>query len=89
MIIMEQSEEKELMSFDDLWENFVSQLTEAREFLQEKSNEIETQTATCTRIDLHEFNEAKVKVTKLESALETMNLVRVYCLGQESLVNYV
>jgi hypothetical protein len=86
---MESTEEKELMSFEDLWENFVSQLTEARDFLAEKSTEIETQTTTCTRIDLHEYNEAKIKVTKLESALETMNLIRVHCLGEKSLVNYV
>lgn len=86
---MEEETQKELETIDDLWEEFSKKLEAKRQFLEIKKQEIEEQTATCTRVDLVEFNDASLMVSKLEAAIETLDVVRVRCLGLESLINYV
>jgi hypothetical protein len=80
------TEESKTISFDEVWENFVSQLSEARIVLKEKEEEIEADAAHMTRIDLTEFNTLKIAVTKLEAAVETMDILRVNVFGQPSLI---
>jgi chaperonin GroEL (HSP60 family) len=84
----ETEEKKELKSFDELWENFSQRLSDARVALINKKEEIEKQTEISTRIDLTEHHDLQIMVHKLEAALETLNLVRVECMGLESLINY-
>lgn len=85
----ENTQEKELATLDELWDEFSKRLEDKRAFLQIKKKEIEEQTATCTRVDLVEYNDANMMVSKLEAAVETLDVVRVRCLGLESLINYV
>jgi len=80
------TEESKTITFDEVWENFVSQLSEARIALKEKEEEIEADAAHMTRIDLSEFNTLKITVTKLEAAVETMDILRVNVFGQPSLI---
>jgi len=84
----ETEEKKELKSFDELWESFSQRLADARVALINKREEIEKQTEISTRIDLTEYNDLQIMVHKLEAALETLNMVRVECMGLESLINY-
>lgn len=84
----ETEEKKDLKSFDDLWEGFSKRLADARVALLNKREEIEKQTEISTRIDLTEYNDLQIMVHKLEAALEALNLVRVQCMGLESLINY-
>lgn len=81
-------EKKDLKSFDDLWDDFSERLINVRLALGEKRDEIDKQTEISTRIDLQEYNDIQIMVHKLEAALETLNIVRVECLGLESLINY-
>lgn len=81
-------EQKELESIDVLWDEVTLELVKKREFLEQKKKEIEEQTATCTRVDLVEYNDASIMVTKLEAAAEILDMVRVRCLGLDSLINY-
>ena len=81
--------DKNLISFEDLWENFCQQLTVARENLKEKESQVNEEISSLTRIDLTEYNDLKVIVTKLEAAVETLDLVRTKVCGQESLIEIV
>lgn len=80
------TEEIKTITFEEVWENFVNQLTEARIALKEKEEEINADAAHMTRIDLTEFNTLKTSVTKLEAAVETMDILRVNVFGQPSLI---
>lgn len=82
-------EEKDLISFEDLWENFCQQLTVARENLQKKQSEIDEEISSLTRIDLTEYNDMKIMVTKLEAAVEALDLVRTKVCGEKSLIEIV
>jgi len=84
----ETEEKKSNKTFDDLWDNFSERLKETRIALINKREEIEKQTEISTRIDLTEYNDLQIMVHKLEAALEALNMVRVECLGLESLINY-
>ena len=79
---------KELLTFEYVWENFVAQLTNARASLDEKNTEINEQMNTMTRIDLKEFNDLKIIVTKLEAGLEALDLIRTKVCGEKSLINF-
>ena len=85
---METDTNNELITFEELWDNFCAQLKEARKTLQEKEAEIDEEISTLTRIDLTEYNDCKIIVTKLEAALETLDLVRVKVCGEKSLINF-
>ncbi len=78
----------ELETFDTIWNEVIAKLAEQRELKVEKRKEIDEQTATCTRVDLAEYNEAHLMVNKLEAAVEVLDLVRTRCLGLESAINY-
>jgi hypothetical protein len=82
-------EKKDLITFEDLWENFCQQLTVARENLQKKQSEIDEEISSLTRIDLTEYNDMKIMVTKLEAAVETLDLVRTKVCGEKSLIEIV
>ncbi len=82
-------EEQDLISFEDLWENFCQQLNVARENLQKKQSEIDEEISSLTRIDLTEYNDMKTMVTKLEAAVETLDLVRTKVCGAKSLIEIV
>lgn len=79
---------KELLTFEYVWENFVTQLNNARASLEEKNTEINDQMNTMTRIDLKEFNDLKIIVTKLEAGLEALDLIRTKVCGEKSLINF-
>jgi hypothetical protein len=79
---------EELLTFEYVWENFVAQLNNARATLEEKNTEINEQMNTMTRIDLKEFNDLKVVVTKLEAGLEALDLIRTKVCGEKSLINF-
>lgn len=81
---MAETDEKTLLSLDDVWENFCSQLEEERKNLKDKEDELEQDAANLTRIDLTEYNNCKVVVQKLEAAIETLDIVRVSVFGQQS-----
>jgi hypothetical protein len=80
------TEENKTVTFDEVWENFVKQLNDARIALKEKEEEIEADAAHMTRIDLTEFNTLKIAVTKLEAAVETMDILRTEVFKQPSLI---
>ena len=82
-------EKKDLITFEDLWENFCQQLNVAREDLQKKQSEIDEEISSLTRIDLTEYNDMKIMVTKLEAAVETLDLVRTKVCGEKSLIEIV
>ncbi len=82
-------EKKDLITFEDLWENFCQQLNVARENLQKKQSEIDEEISSLTRIDLTEYNDMKIMVTKLEAAVETLDLVRTKVCGEKSLIEIV
>ena len=71
-------------TFDRVWEDFVAQLTEAREDVREKEEELEKNSSLMTRIDLTDINAARVKVNRLEGACEALDIIRTAVLGAES-----
>ena len=71
-------------TFDRVWEDFVAQLTEAREDVREKEEELEKNSSLMTRIDLTDINEARTKVNRLEGACEALDIIRTTVLGVES-----
>jgi len=81
-------EKKELKTVDELWDSFSERLANARVAVVKKREEIEKETEISTRIDLTEYNDLQIMVHKLEAAMETLNMIRVECLGLESLINY-
>ena len=76
----------ETLTFEYLWENFCAQLSQKRVELQEKEAEINEQVYTMTRIDLKDFNDLKIVVSKLEAAVETLDLIRTKVCGEKSLI---
>lgn len=83
---MIEATENKTYTFEEIWENFASQLNEARIQLNNKEEEIQAEAAHMTRIDLTEFNDLRTAVIKLEAALETMDILRVNLFKQESLI---
>jgi len=83
---MNENEGTQLLSLDDVWDNFCTQLEQARKDLKDKEDELEQDAANLTRIDLTEYNNCKIVVQKLEAAVETLDIVRVNVFGQESKV---
>lgn len=81
---MSETTEIKLLSFEDVWDNFCAQLEEARKELKEKEDELEQDASTLTRIDLSEYNNSKIIVTKLEAAIETLDIIRVNVFGEPS-----
>lgn len=81
---MEETDAAKLLSIDDVWDNFCTQLQEAKQNLKLKEDELEQEAANLTRIDLTEYNNHKIIVTKLEAAVETLDIVRVSVFGQPS-----
>ena len=71
-------------TFDRVWEDFVAQLTEAREDVREKEEELEKNSSLMTRIDLTDLNDARNKVNRLEGACEALDIIRTAVLGAES-----
>ena len=61
-------------TFDRVWDDFVSQLIEARKEVKEKEDELEKNSSLMTRIDLSEVNEAldivRTKVIGVESRIK-------------------
>ena len=78
-----ESEPKE-WTFDMIWEDFVAQLTEAREDVKEKEEELDKNSSLMTRIDLTDLNDARTKVNRLEGACEALDIVRTAVIGAES-----
>ena len=81
-------EKEELLTFEYVWENFVAQLNAKRAELQEKEEEINDQINSMTRIDLKDYNDLKIVVTKLEAALEALDLIRTRVCGEKSLITF-
>jgi len=81
---MEETDASKLLSIDDVWDNFCAQLQEAKQNLKLKEDELEQEAANLTRIDLTEYNNHKIIVSKLEAAVETLDIVRVSVFGQPS-----
>lgn len=81
---MEETTEAKLLTLDDVWDNFCSQLEEAKKGLRLKEDELEQDAANLTRIDLTEYNNHKIIVSKLEAAIETLDIVRVSVFGEPS-----
>ena len=71
-------------TFDAVWEDFVAQLTEAREDVKEKEEELDKNSSLMTRIDLTDLNDARTKVNRLEGACEALDIVRTAVLCAES-----
>jgi len=71
-------------TFDAVWEDFVSQLTEARDDVKEKEEELDKNSSLMTRIDLTDLNDARTKVNRLEGACEALDIIRTAVLGAES-----
>ena len=59
-------------------------LTEAREDVKEKEEELDKNSSLMTRIDLTDLNDARTKVNRLEGACEALDIVRTAVLGAES-----
>jgi hypothetical protein len=88
MIMTEATKEK-LISLDEVWDNFKNQLQTARQNLKDKEDELEQDAANLTRIDLTEYNNHKIIVSKLEAAIETLDIVRVNVFGEPSKIEIV
>ena len=88
-MIMTESTETKLLTLDEIWDNFSNQLQEARKNLKSKEDELEQDAANLTRIDLTEYNECKIIVTKLEAAMEILDIVRVNVFGEPSKIEIV
>ena len=71
-------------TFDMVWEDFVAQLSEAREDVKEKEEELDKNSSLMTRIDLTDLNDARSKVNRLEGACEALDIVRTAVIGAES-----
>ena len=71
-------------TFDLVWEDFVAQLTEAREEVRENEEELDKNSSLMTRIDLTDLNDARTKVNRLEGACEALDIIRTTVLGVES-----
>jgi|TARA_B100000902_G_C27272179_1_gene896870 hypothetical protein len=78
--------QQEGWTFDQVWEDFLSQLTQARADVKEKEEELEKNSSLMTRIDLTEVNDARNKVNRLEGAIEALDIVRTQVIGVESLI---
>tara|TARA_B100001996_G_scaffold169936_1_gene129557 strand:- start:271 stop:564 length:294 start_codon:yes stop_codon:yes gene_type:complete len=78
--------QQEGWTFDQVWEDFISQLTQARVDVKEKEEELEKNSSLMTRIDLTEVNDARNKVNRLEGAIEALDIVRTQVIGVESLI---
>ena len=74
-------------TFDMVWEDFVAQLTEAREEVKEKEEELEKNSSIMTRIDLTDLNDARTRVNRLEGACEALDIIRTTVLGAESKIH--
>ncbi len=74
-------------TFDMVWEDFVAQLTEAREEVKEKEEELEKNSSLMTRIDLTDLNDARNRVNRLEGACEALDIIRTTVLGAESKIH--
>jgi hypothetical protein len=88
--VMEQimtDEKSTLLTLDQVWDNFCGQLNDARTALQSKEEELEYDSAHLTRIDLTEYNDCKTVVSKLEAAVEILDIVRVSVFGETSRIN--
>jgi sugar-specific transcriptional regulator TrmB len=86
---MAEATTEKLVSLDEVWENFKNQLQTARQNLKEKEDELEQDAANLTRIDLTEYNNHKIIVSKLEAAIETLDIVRVSVFGEPSKIEIV
>lgn len=86
---MEESTEVKLITFDEVWNNFSNQLQEARKNLKDKEDELEQDAANLTRIDLTEYNDCKIAVTKLEAAIEILDIVQVNVYGNKTKIQIV
>ena len=75
-------------TFDAVWEDFVAQLTEAREDVKEKEEELDKNSSLMTRIDLTDLNDARTKVNRLEGACEALDIVRTQVIGADSLIKH-
>ena len=71
-------------TFDMVWEDFVAQLTEAREDVKQAEEELDKNSSLLTRIDLTDLNDARSKVNRLEGACEARDIVRTVVIGAES-----
>ena len=71
-------------TFDMVWEDFVAQLTEAREDVKQAEEELDKNSSLLTRIDLTDLDDARSKVNRLEGACEALDIVRTYVIGAES-----
>ena len=78
-----ENEQKE-WTFDMVWEDFVAQLTTAREEVKEREEELDKNASLMTRIDLTDLNDARTKVNRLEGACEALDIVRTEVIGAES-----
>lgn len=79
----EVTETKEI-EFEDVWEDFVNQLTSARLEVKEREDELEKNASLMTRLDLTDLNDARNKVMKLEGACEAIDIIRTQVLKEES-----
>ena len=71
-------------TFDMVWEDFVAQLTEARDDVKQAEEELDKNSSLLTRIDLTDLNDARSKVNRLEGACEALDIVRTAVIGAES-----
>jgi hypothetical protein len=81
------SETTELMTIDQLWDNFSIQYAEKRQEYELEKTRIENVDMTSSklgRIDLADLNKLREDCVKLEGALEAIILVRKNVLGMET-----
>ena len=88
-MIMTENTKSKLLTLNNVWDNFSTQLQEARKNLKLKEDELEQDAANLTRIDLTEYNNHKIIVSKLEAAVETIDIIRVEVFGEESKIQIV
>ena len=68
-----------------VWEDFVAQLTEAREDVKEERRGLDKNSSLLTRIDLTDLNDARTKVNRLEEGLlKHLTLYAPHVIGAES-----
>lgn len=84
----EVTETKEI-EFEDVWDDFVNQLTSARLEVKEREDELEKNASLMTRLDLTDLNDARNKVMKLEGACEAIDIIRTQVLKEESRIQRV
>jgi hypothetical protein len=81
------SETTELMTIDQLWDNFSIQYADKRQEYELEKTRIENVDMTSSklgRIDLADLNKLREDCVKLEGALEAIILVRTNVLGMET-----